>query len=357
MQEHPVPQNVTGYEFHLIGQMTLKQFVEVATGVVAAVLVYWTNLPLVFKYPLMAFVGLLGVALAFIPLEGRPLDRWFFAFIKSVYQPTMFFWKKTDTTPPVFTYAPPKNMDTTPQVDYTPIRQSRLQEYVHTVKTEPVQKDAEALAADEILKLFTQTSSEPISSAKKEVGAGRITEMNIAPITQAAVTDPQPPKESILPTPTGTIKDEPGVTGMDKNGVTPDLIAQTQKAPATLVQGSLNSVTSPRNSPSSDQVKPVQALQGFPFPNKPTSQNMLAGMVVTNENKIVENAIITITRQTDNTPVRAIKTNTLGQFSVVTPLEKGTYTILTEKDGLRFDKYSLVLNNQVIEPILIQSQP
>ncbi len=81
MQEHPVPQNVTGYEFHLIGQMTLKQFMEVAAGVVVAVLVYWTNLPVVFKYPLMAFVGLLGVALAFIPLVGRPVDRLFFAFI------------------------------------------------------------------------------------------------------------------------------------------------------------------------------------------------------------------------------------------------------------------------------------
>lgn len=81
---------------------------------------------------------------------------------------------------------------------------------------------------------------------------------------------------------------------------------------------------------------------------------MLSGMVVTNDGKIVENAIITITRQSDNTPVRAIKTNTLGQFSIVTPLEKGTYIILTEKDGLRFDKYSLVLNNQVIEPILLK---
>ena len=82
---------------------------------------------------------------------------------------------------------------------------------------------------------------------------------------------------------------------------------------------------------------------------------MLSGMVVTSEDKIVEGAILTITRQSDNTPVRAIKTNTLGQFAIVTPLESGSYTILTEKDGLRFDKYSLVLNNQVVEPILIKS--
>lgn len=355
MQEHPVPQNVTGYEFHLIGSMTLKQFMEVAVGVVCAVLVYWTNLPLVFKYPLMAFVGLLGVALAFVPLEGRPLDRWFFAFIKSIYQPTMFFWKKTTMTPPVFTYSPPKDLDRTPQINYAPIRQSRLQEYVHTVKVQEEEKDEESRAADELLKLFSEPQPTKVTPSSSQTA--RVIEMNIPPPITPTVTTPSPVSGEVkLPETSGIIKKDEPLVIESRQGVTPDLMPPTDQLSSQSIQDKLHAVVSPTITVSTDATKPVQVLQGFPFPNKPTKPNMLSGMVVTNEDKIVEGAILTITRQSDNTPVRAIKTNALGQFSVVTPLEKGSYTILTEKDGLRFDKYSLVLNNQVVEPILIKSQ-
>ncbi len=356
MQEHPVPQNVTGYEFHLIGQMTLKQFMEVAAGVIAAVLIYWTNLPQIFKYPLMAIVGLMGVAAAFIPLEGRPLDRWFFAFVKSIYQPTMFFWKKTNLTPGVFTYAPPKDMDTSPKIDYTPIRQSRLQEYVHTVNSEPVEKDEEAKAADELLKLFNETIQAPTKAkTTSPTQVGHITEMTITPTIAETPVKVEEKKPTILPEATGQIAPTASIPAQDKVGITSDLMAQKQQAVTPAITDTLHTVVSHQIFQQSDVIKPVIVLNGFPFPNKPTNPNMLAGMVVTNDDKIVEGAIITITRQSDNNPVRAMKTNTLGQFAVVTPLESGAYSILTEKDGLRFDKYSLVLNNQVVEPILIKS--
>ena len=34
MQQHPVPRNVTGFQFKLVGDMTLKQFGYLAGGVV-----------------------------------------------------------------------------------------------------------------------------------------------------------------------------------------------------------------------------------------------------------------------------------------------------------------------------------
>lgn len=363
MQEHPVPQNVTGYEFHLIGQMTLKQFMEVAAGIVVAVIIYYTNLPLIFKYPLIGIAGLTGIALAFIPLEGRPLDRWFFAFIKSIYQPTMFFWKKTNTTPDVFTYTPPKNMDTTPTIDFTPMRKSRLQEYVTTVApttTDTAPPDEEVQAAQAILQLFSEQSvvipQTPVVTAPPttEIPMGRITEMTIGTETTVTPVAPAPaqdntPKEVVI------VDSKTPISVGERKGVTPDLLAQNTVIAPSKDYGSLHSVDSHFKSENTDTVLPVVSIQGFPFPNKPTSPNMLAGMVVTTDDKIVEGAIITITRQADNTPVRAIKTNTLGQFAVVTPLESGTYIILTEKDGFVFDKYSLTLNNQVIEPILLRA--
>nr|MBP9700475.1 PrgI family protein [Candidatus Woesebacteria bacterium] len=163
MQEHPVPQNVTGYEFHLIGQMTLKQFMEIAAGVILAVVINMTNLPVFIKYPLMAIAGLTGVALAFVPLEGRPLDRWFLAFVRSIYQPTMFFWKKTQTVPDVFEYKVPANLDTTPKVDYKPLRDSRVKEFLTTLPSASVstQPDDDDLRAQAILALFESPSVKP----------------------------------------------------------------------------------------------------------------------------------------------------------------------------------------------------
>ena len=39
MKQHPIPQDITGYKFHLIGAMTLKQFAEVAVGAIIAFIV------------------------------------------------------------------------------------------------------------------------------------------------------------------------------------------------------------------------------------------------------------------------------------------------------------------------------
>ena len=36
MDAHPIPQNVTSFQFKLVGEMTLKQFLYLATGMVIA---------------------------------------------------------------------------------------------------------------------------------------------------------------------------------------------------------------------------------------------------------------------------------------------------------------------------------
>lgn len=95
MQEHPVPQNITSFEFKLIGDMTLRQFGYVGTGIALALLFFfakplspWIRFPFVFLCPA------LGFALAFMPVEGRSLDRWLVSFIHAVFGNTLYVWKK-----------------------------------------------------------------------------------------------------------------------------------------------------------------------------------------------------------------------------------------------------------------------
>lgn len=372
MQEHPVPQNVTGYEFHLIGQMTLKQFLEVAVGVVVAVVINATNLPSFVKVPLMIIAGLSGAALAFIPLEGRPLDRWFFAFVKSIYQPTMFFWKKSAPIPEAFTYTQPKTVDTTTQVDYAPLRQARVSEYVQTVA--PAQKDTvvdetETLMVQNILSLFDTDSSEQtppspppapmapsvapqITPAQTQRGFIQTLFIQTPEQTTATAQQTTPPhEETILPSPKGVIEQQTVFGYEKKDGV------DTHTAEPTPVPiYDTSEVVMPLVPPKHEQkpLHPTVFLHDTPFPNPPTTPNIIAGQVLAG-NQVVADAIITIAKSSDSSPVRALKTNALGRFATVTPLENGSYVITAEKDGYLFDNYSLVVDNQVVPPLSIAS--
>jgi hypothetical protein len=43
-EQHPIPQQISAYHFRLVGDMTLKQFFEVAGGAIIALIIYSTNL-------------------------------------------------------------------------------------------------------------------------------------------------------------------------------------------------------------------------------------------------------------------------------------------------------------------------
>ena len=44
MAQHPIPQQISSYEFKLVGEMTLKQFLKAAAGVIIALLINSTKL-------------------------------------------------------------------------------------------------------------------------------------------------------------------------------------------------------------------------------------------------------------------------------------------------------------------------
>ena len=94
MEQHPIPQQISSYEFKLVGEMTLKQFAKAAGGIIIALVI--NSAPLVFfiKWPLIFIFAVGGLMLAFVPFQDRPLETWLLAFLKSIYNPTMFIYKK-----------------------------------------------------------------------------------------------------------------------------------------------------------------------------------------------------------------------------------------------------------------------
>ena len=87
-------------------------------------------------------------------------------------------------------------------------------------------------------------------------------------------------------------------------------------------------------------------------PSPPAKPNTIVGQVMNPEGKIVEGAILEI-KDAQRRPARALKTNKLGHFMIVTPLLDGKYEITTEKEGLIFEPVSFSAKSEVIPPIAI----
>jgi hypothetical protein len=100
-KQHAVPQNIMDVEFKLVGDLTMRQFAYLCVFGGAAYVASVTPTG-VFKLPLMAFLALLGLGLAFVPIQERGLDQWIVNFFKAIYSPTQRIWKKEPTIPTAF---------------------------------------------------------------------------------------------------------------------------------------------------------------------------------------------------------------------------------------------------------------
>src|SRR4030042_5749987 len=89
-------------EFKLIGNLTIRQFVYAAVGVVFFYIAITSPIPSFIRFP-VAFIGLIGgLALAFLPLEDRGLDQWTKNFLGAIFSPTQRIWRKEPEPPAYF---------------------------------------------------------------------------------------------------------------------------------------------------------------------------------------------------------------------------------------------------------------
>ncbi|HEY4695245.1 MAG TPA: PrgI family protein [Candidatus Nanoarchaeia archaeon] len=94
MQQHPVPQNITGFEFKLIGFLTLRQFGYLAFAGIIDIVLYAAQLPFLVVILIGGPFSLLAVALALFKINDQPFERWLVAFIKTIYAPTIRVWRR-----------------------------------------------------------------------------------------------------------------------------------------------------------------------------------------------------------------------------------------------------------------------
>ncbi len=329
MESHPIPQQISSYQFRLVGDMTLKQFFQVAGGAVVAIIIYSLPIMGIIKWPFVILSALLGIALAFLPLEERPLERWIIAFFKSVYSPTLFSWKKTEKE---FNYYQEEATAPSENILY-PGGEAKLQEYLKTPSSGSLSGNLEKIESS-FLSGITNIFSSIIPTTK---------------VGQPA-TEPQP-QAAVLPKPLTAPEQVPIKVAFATN--IPKLVVEETTLKGSGPQVISTTQVSP-TSPGQEMVAQRQAqfsIDAAP-PSPPTTPNTLTGQVVDQEKHIVEGAIMEI-RDSMGRPVRALKSNKLGHFMVVTPLMGGKYEIITEKDGFNFEPLSFEANGTIIPPIAI----
>jgi len=297
MEQHPIPQQITSYEFKLVGEMTLKQFGKAAGGVILALILNSTHLVFFIKWPLMAITAGTGLAMAFVPFQDRPLETWIAAFIKSIYSPTVYFYKKKkpanwldiDLT---------KSIKTTDEEEELVLPQKedkKVWEFIDSLPSVGREKNSEEVSGEEV-------SSKKI--VKEEINSKL--ENKVEKNTEEIIEEE---KEEAKPANLGLKTEKLGATG--------------------------------------------RAVFGeIPMPDIPDLPNLIVGMVLDINNKIVEGAIVEIQDKEGN-PSRVLKTNQLGQFKTLTQLSDGNYLVVTEKEGLEFDRVEINLEGKIVKPIKI----
>lgn len=448
MEQHPVPQNVTTFQFRLIGDMTLKQFGFLAAGAILAYITYKLPLPFIVTWPGAAIFALLGFGFAFVPVEERPMDVWVLSFFKSIYAPTQYLWQRGAKTPEpqvriVQTAAPAPGA--TPATISTPVVQNTpgaMAEKTTVVAQTPDTKNV-------VAQLFAQRANamahapshaarspfawfEDLLSSFRKAPAATAAPQGLRPQTAMAT----PFAATTIPSVTGThvaapttpapvvpdaqekaaqdaalraqekaagaleekIKDLSGKLATHEASETRILELQKQLtdvlAEKNKMEKELLAMRARANRPSYPMASPFARTPLRPspaFPSTPTSPapspapqqaqgptvrvitqdaavkaglprltsvpNVVTGITKDNQGNLLPGVLVTV-RDKDDVPLRALKTNKLGQFAASTPLPSGTYLVEVEDPRGRyvFDRAQIALTGGVIAPIEITAK-
>lgn len=355
-EQHPVPQQISSYQFRLVGDMTLKQFFQLAAGAILGLIVYATGLPSIFKWPLIIFFVVMGAAFAFLPLQERPLEEWLAAFFRAAYGPTLFKWEKPKN---IQYFAPGANTSVTSvasplisQQPNSPVAKLEIKENsfltnitnmfsLHPKQATPVQ----APAVDPLPSLTVPVKPVNVQTTPMQPLATGTIHIDKIQSTQPQSVTPQQPKPGTLFVATPPV--QPIATaraGYTQAAVTPEVKPiETTNVAQTLQQNGPTTGIAVQFSP--DAAPPTPA----------TIPNVIVGQVMDSQGKIVEGAILEVT-DFQGRPVRALKTNKAGHFMTVTPLPNGSYQLNVEKEGLTFDTVNFDVHGVIVPPMALKAK-
>lgn len=398
MENHPIPQDITGFQFKLIGNMTIKQFAYLAAGTVLAWFCFFI-LPvfIIIRLPLaIIFLGL-SISLAFVPVDGRPMDTMIINLIKAIFAPTQYIYKKTGgnlataetlkspqktqssaitTLPPPFATpaitspaASQQAMVSSPQAQKAqpeplmqtpgsygkvvelpdssprPVLSGNLDDLVNEKPFDVAQGKQEEEDKEKILENEKKLEEEvdSLEEQLEEAKALENTETNLANLSSAHQKTAELEKLLIE-------------TSRQKEALEKELLTLKAKLDGQGQQKFDPSLAKPL--PQTQRVRkvPPGMEKSVGLPSAPLDPNLITGIVKDPRGNPLPNILVEV-KDTDDSPVRAFKTNGLGQFAAATSLTNGKYIVSSEDPGgaHKFDAVEIEATGAPIMPLEITS--
>lgn len=364
LANHPIPQDVTHFQFQLIGNMTVKQFAYLGVGIILGWVAFSLPIFILIKLPFAGLLAGAGVFLAFAPLEGRPADVMLTNFLRAVFSPTVYLYQKPTVKQQITLVTPPPIVSKKEE----PKKKTEM----ITVQNPIAVKPTTPLQYGSATPLNTAVPPSPPLSPKKQTEEVTAVEkqlvMQEAALQQAVVTSKQ---EEALHKQTVQEANQAHQKTVDLEKQLRDLAEQKRLLEEQLI--SLQKQVM-QHAPQQPVVTPNATLQptatSIPrvvkvpksmtttvgVPLTPDVPNLITGVVKDPRGNVLTNILIEVMDK-DNNPVRAFKTNNLGQFASATPLNNGTYTLTLEDPNGKnsFDIIEVNATGDVILPLQITS--
>jgi hypothetical protein len=329
MENHPIPQDITGFQFKLIGSMTVKQFAYLAGGVIIAWFLFSSHITFIIRFPLALLSAGLGASFAFVPFEGRPLDTMVMNFIKAFFSPTQYVYQKTGGS---------------------------LEASVYRIAPVPSQTAAKARPSDEKEKIFTESVSS-LYQPRIMVPNDQQTVPIQAPVVGPAPIVDEPETVALEPQ-----KTEPHDTAEKVNVEAVKAVQIKQDGTNVKPQEEVKEFSKEPPAPVAHITQPV--VKQIPtsitttagIPMTPEVPNLVTGIIKDPRGNPIQYILVEI-KDGEGNPVRAFKTNGLGHFASATPLSDGAYTISLEDTRMenKFQTLSFEAKGDIIFPFEIIS--
>ncbi len=394
MDNHPIPQDVTGFQFRLIGNMTVKQFAYLAAGTVVAAIFYYAPLPVLVKLIFIPLFAGLGTALAFLPVEGRPLDVMVSYFFKDLVSPTQYLYHKTGGRLPISVVQihstnkqkDERELEKKEHEEKAKQRAKQLSRFLKdssaqhrskldqkeelylqavfdpTARTgiltveEEDQKSLPPLAPEEAMRVKAAQSPEDMEhqlekeaeAIKRELAKAREEEQKREQTNQPVEVAHEHVEE--LSAQLVEIQEQ-------KKQLEQELLKLKEQLEKHAPKKSASEPVQPLKPSDNVRSIPAAKAQSLGLPALPDVPNIVIGIIKDPRGNVLPNILVDI-KDPEGNPVRAFKTNALGQFASATPLPKGTYTLEFEdtRGKHSFETVSIEAKDEIMSPLEIISQ-
>lgn len=381
MENHPIPQDITGFQFKLIGDMTLKQFAYLATGCVFGWISFSLPITYLIKLPFSFIFITFGVSFAFFSIEGRPVDTMIINYIRAIFSPTKYVYLRfsniTPTQNPNFSrgFAPapsgiitgashPKTKADQKEFDFFKM----LSQLLNPVQTQTApatgprnpyiisaHQQGEEKKKDKPVPRFIEEPERPkieVLVAQANVIEHQLEEAKEEEKKDQGTADFEGAHEKVLEL-EKTLND----TLSQKQSLERELFELKRQLEQQKKEVYAPSVaTAPVKTTQNVRIIPKELGKSAGIPIAPEFPNVISGIIKDPRGNPLPNILVEV-KDKEGNPVRAFKTNAIGQFSASTPLSNGSYTIEFEDPSAtnKFDTVGFSAEGSVILPIEVIS--